>query len=176
MSIYSDKLTHVQVIINCLYSIAQFCTGWDTLVEQKRIQLVVETRRWSYCVLKSSKLIFNYFHFQKLWLRFNPTSRPVFRPPCSCQCSTPPAAAWSPNFGQTQQKISAPNSRMTQRDSVKDGNTKKNLKGILKCLQQSELVQRAEMRAPKWPLTRGLKKGGDLITGLVPHDCIGFTR
>ena len=175
MSIYSDKLTHVQVIINCLYSIAQFCTGWDTLVEQKRIQLVVETRRWSYCVLKSSKLIFNYFHFQKLWLRFNPTSRPVFRPPCSCQCSTPPPA-WSPNFGQTQQKISAPNSRMTQRDSVKDGNTKKNLKGILKCLQQSELVQRAEMRAPKWPLTRGLKKGGDLITGLVPHDCIGFTR
>ena len=31
MNIYSDKLTHVQVIINCLYSIAQFCTCKDTL-------------------------------------------------------------------------------------------------------------------------------------------------
>ena len=31
MSIYSDKLTHVQVVINCLYSIAQFCAGKDTL-------------------------------------------------------------------------------------------------------------------------------------------------
>ena len=31
MSIYSDKLTHLQVIINCPYSIAQFCTSKDTL-------------------------------------------------------------------------------------------------------------------------------------------------
>ena len=31
MSIYSDKLKHVQVIINCFYSIAQFCTGKDML-------------------------------------------------------------------------------------------------------------------------------------------------
>ena len=31
MSIYSDKLTHVQVVINCLYSVAQFCTGRVTL-------------------------------------------------------------------------------------------------------------------------------------------------
>ena len=31
MSIYSDKLTHVEVVINCLYSVAQFCTDEDTL-------------------------------------------------------------------------------------------------------------------------------------------------
>ena len=31
MSIYSDKLAHVQIVINCLYSITQFCTGKDTL-------------------------------------------------------------------------------------------------------------------------------------------------
>ena len=28
---YSDKLAHVQVIINCQYSIAQMCTREDTL-------------------------------------------------------------------------------------------------------------------------------------------------
>ena len=32
MSIYSDKLTHVQVVINCLYSIEQFFTGKDMLI------------------------------------------------------------------------------------------------------------------------------------------------
>ena len=31
MSIYSDKLTHLQVVINCLYPVAQFCTGKDML-------------------------------------------------------------------------------------------------------------------------------------------------
>ena len=31
MSIYSDKLAHVQVVINCLSSAAQSCTGKDTL-------------------------------------------------------------------------------------------------------------------------------------------------
>ena len=31
MSIYSDKLAHVQVVINCWYSIAQMCTHEDTL-------------------------------------------------------------------------------------------------------------------------------------------------
>ena len=31
MSIYSDKLAHVQVVINCPYSIAQICTREDTL-------------------------------------------------------------------------------------------------------------------------------------------------
>ena len=31
MSIYSDKLAHIQVIINCQYSIAQMCTREDTL-------------------------------------------------------------------------------------------------------------------------------------------------
>ena len=31
MSIYSDKFTHVQVIINYIYSVAQFCTDKDML-------------------------------------------------------------------------------------------------------------------------------------------------
>ena len=31
MSIYSDKLAHIQVIINCQYSVAQMCTREDTL-------------------------------------------------------------------------------------------------------------------------------------------------
>ena len=31
MSIYSDKLAHVQVVINCPYSVAQFCTREDGL-------------------------------------------------------------------------------------------------------------------------------------------------
>ena len=31
MSIYYDKLVHVQVVINCLYSIAQMCNCEDTL-------------------------------------------------------------------------------------------------------------------------------------------------
>ena len=31
MSIYSDKLAHVQVVINCRYSVAQLCTREDTL-------------------------------------------------------------------------------------------------------------------------------------------------
>ena len=31
MSIYLDKLTHVQVVINCLSSVAQFCNSKDTL-------------------------------------------------------------------------------------------------------------------------------------------------
>ena len=32
MSIFSDKLTHVQVVINCPHSVTQFGTGKDTLV------------------------------------------------------------------------------------------------------------------------------------------------
>ena len=32
MSIYLDKLTHVQVVISCIYSVAQFCTGKNMLV------------------------------------------------------------------------------------------------------------------------------------------------
>ena len=31
MSVYSDKLAHVQVVINCRCSIAQMCTCEDTL-------------------------------------------------------------------------------------------------------------------------------------------------
>ena len=31
MSMYSDKLAHVQVVINCPYSVAQMCTREDVL-------------------------------------------------------------------------------------------------------------------------------------------------
>ena len=31
MSIYLAKLAHIQVVINCRYSVAQFCTGEDEL-------------------------------------------------------------------------------------------------------------------------------------------------
>ena len=31
MSIYTNKLAHVQVAINCQYSVVQMCTGEDTL-------------------------------------------------------------------------------------------------------------------------------------------------
>ena len=31
MSIFSDKLAHVQVVINCPYSVAQMCTRADAL-------------------------------------------------------------------------------------------------------------------------------------------------
>ena len=31
MSIYSDKLANVQVVINCRYSVTQMCTYEDTL-------------------------------------------------------------------------------------------------------------------------------------------------
>ena len=30
MSIYSDKLAHIQVVINCQFSVAQMCTWEDT--------------------------------------------------------------------------------------------------------------------------------------------------
>ena len=31
MSIYSDRLAHIQIVFNCPYSIAQMCTHEDTL-------------------------------------------------------------------------------------------------------------------------------------------------
>ena len=31
MSVYSDKLAHVPVVINCQYSVAQMCTHENTL-------------------------------------------------------------------------------------------------------------------------------------------------
>ena len=34
MSIYSDKLAHIQVVINCWYSVAQMCTREDILAHK----------------------------------------------------------------------------------------------------------------------------------------------
>ena len=39
MSIYSDKLAHVQVVINCRYSVAQMCTHEDTLTHYSVAQM-----------------------------------------------------------------------------------------------------------------------------------------
>ena len=33
MSIYYDKLAHIQVVINCWYSVAQMCTREDMLAQ-----------------------------------------------------------------------------------------------------------------------------------------------
>ena len=33
MSIYSDKVAHIQVVINCQYFIVQMCTREDTLAQ-----------------------------------------------------------------------------------------------------------------------------------------------
>ena len=37
MSIYSDKLAHVQAVINCLYFIAPMCTSEDALAHSLAI-------------------------------------------------------------------------------------------------------------------------------------------
>ena len=39
MSIYSDKLAHVQVVINCRYSVAQICNRKDTLAHSLERQV-----------------------------------------------------------------------------------------------------------------------------------------
>ena len=48
MSTYLDKLAHVQVIINCWYSVAQMCTHEDMLTHYSdklaNIQVIVNCR------------------------------------------------------------------------------------------------------------------------------------
>ena len=55
MNIYSDKLAHVQVVINCWYVIAQKCTREDTLAHNlddvKSYNLLTTT------VYKGTKLV-----------------------------------------------------------------------------------------------------------------------
>ena len=41
-SIYSDKLVHVQVVINCQYSVAQMCTPKDMLAHSLGASCLVD--------------------------------------------------------------------------------------------------------------------------------------
>ena len=45
MSIYSDKLAHVQVIIDCRYSIAQMCTPEDMLARYLGVPFIDDVIR-----------------------------------------------------------------------------------------------------------------------------------
>ena len=45
MSIYSDKLAYVQVVINCRYSVAQMCTREDTLAHYLGAQFIDDVMR-----------------------------------------------------------------------------------------------------------------------------------
>ena len=44
---YSDKLSHVQVVINCRYSIAQMCTRKDTLAHYLDAPYIDDVMRYN---------------------------------------------------------------------------------------------------------------------------------
>ena len=46
MSIYSDKLAHAQVVINCRYSVAQMCTCEDMLAHYLGAPFIDDIRRY----------------------------------------------------------------------------------------------------------------------------------
>ena len=46
MSIYSDKLAHVQVVINCQYFVAQMCTCEDMLAHNLYELYQVVITKW----------------------------------------------------------------------------------------------------------------------------------
>ena len=48
MSIYSDKLAHIQVIINCQYSIAQMCTHEDLLAHYLGMQYLDDVMSYNF--------------------------------------------------------------------------------------------------------------------------------
>ena len=47
MSIYSDKLAHVQVVINYPYSVAQMCTSEDTLAHYLGAHFIYKSQYYS---------------------------------------------------------------------------------------------------------------------------------
>ena len=47
MSIYSDKLAHLQVIINCRYSIAKMCTREDTIAHYLGVPFIDDVMRYN---------------------------------------------------------------------------------------------------------------------------------
>ena len=47
MSIYLDKLAHVQVVINCQYSVAQMCTREDTLTHYLGALFIDDVMRYN---------------------------------------------------------------------------------------------------------------------------------
>ena len=44
---YSAKLTHVQVVINCKYSVAQMCTREDTLAHYLGVPFIDDVMRYN---------------------------------------------------------------------------------------------------------------------------------
>ena len=61
MSIYSDKFVHVQVVINCRYSVAQMCTREDIHTCFFMCAVLNDAMRQS----KLTTYIFKYFRFQE---------------------------------------------------------------------------------------------------------------
>ena len=71
MSIYSDKLAHAQVVINCLYSIAQLCTceansGYMTIVLYEYDHFSYPIHIW---IVKSYLIIFEYEYEFSPWVK-----------------------------------------------------------------------------------------------------------
>ena len=64
MNFYSDKLAHVQVIINCQYSVAQMCTCEDVLARYLGGPSLVDVM--SHNELTTAFLNFNIFFLQTL--------------------------------------------------------------------------------------------------------------
>ena len=64
MSIYSDKLAHLQVVINCLYSVAQMCTREDTLDHYLSAPFIDD-------VMRHNKLITLIFSSVYEWNKFD---------------------------------------------------------------------------------------------------------
>ena len=55
MSIHSDKLAHIQVIINCRYSVAQICTREDKLAHYLGAPFIDDVMRYNILITISTK-------------------------------------------------------------------------------------------------------------------------
>ena len=73
MSIYSDKLAHVEVVINCLYSVSQLCTCEDALAHNLFVQwITVVFNRTQHGIYRALKEVFSFeqkLHKQKFYHR-----------------------------------------------------------------------------------------------------------
>ena len=52
MSIYWDKLAHIQVVINCRFSIAQMCTREDSLAHYLGAPSIDDVMRYNMLISK----------------------------------------------------------------------------------------------------------------------------
>ena len=53
MSTYSDKLAHVQVVINCQYFVAQMCTREDMLAHYLGALFIDDVMKYNTLITKS---------------------------------------------------------------------------------------------------------------------------